>query len=91
MSSDIRSVTYDTGIAVTASDTANDPSGPFVGFYVGSVSGGTTVKVTTVRGDTLTLAGVQAGLVYPIGIRRVWSSTTTASSIIGLKAPNDVL
>lgn len=90
MSSDIRSITYDSGVAVTASDTTDDTNGPFAGFYVGSVSSGSTIKVTTIRGDALTLTGLLAGLLYPIAIRRVWSSVTTVSSVIGMRAVGDV-
>lgn len=91
MSSDIRSISYDSGVAVTQSDATNDTNGPFAGFYVGSVSGGSTIKVTTLRGDNLTLTGLLAGIIYPIEILRVWSSTTTVSSVIGLRSCGNVL
>lgn len=77
-------VTYEGGASVTPSDTTADPAGPFAGFYVGSTSAGAVVKLQTIRGDTLTLSGVLPGVIYPIAISRIWNSTTTATSIIGL-------
>ena len=42
------------------------------------------VKVTTAGGNTVTLAGVAAGTILPVRVTRVWSSGTTADSIVAL-------
>lgn len=39
------------------------------------------IKVTTVGGDTLLLTNIQAGEVIPAKVKRVWSTTTTATNI----------
>lgn len=83
MSSNIMAITYEDAIAVTASDTVADPSGPFAGFYVG-VAG--TVKLTTVRGTAATFLNCQAGVVYTVACSRIWSSVTTATNILGMVA-----
>jgi hypothetical protein len=51
------------------------------GIYVGS-SG--ALKVTTVRGDEITFTNLAAGIIHPIRVARVWSTGTTASSIVGV-------
>jgi len=81
--SNIQAITYEGGAAVTVSDTFADPAGPFAGFFVG-VAG--AVVIQTIRGDKLTLAACNAGVVYTIAITRVWSTGTNASSIVGLIA-----
>jgi hypothetical protein len=45
---------------------------------------GGTIKVTTANGDTATFVGVLAGTVLPVQVIRVWSSVTTATSLIGI-------
>jgi len=52
--------------------------------YVGSISGGTSVKVTTAQGDEVTFAGVVAGSALPVQVIRVWSTGTTASSLLAI-------
>lgn len=42
------------------------------------------VKVNTSLGDTATFVGVSAGSVLPIRCTRLWSTGTTAGSILGL-------
>ncbi len=80
----ILSITYDGGVAVTASDGTNDPAGPFAGFHTGS---GGTIKVSPLQGSALTLTNVPAGVIYSLAIQRVWSTGTTATGVIGLYAP----
>ena len=86
MSSDIKAVTYESAIAVTASDTTDDPNGPFAGLYVGGQTGAQTLKVTTLRGTTVTFASPALGTVIPIAVRRVWSTGTTVTNVLGLLA-----
>jgi hypothetical protein len=47
--------------------------------YVG-VAG--SVKVTTAQGDDTTFVGLQAGQVIPVQVIRVWSTGTTATSLL---------
>ncbi len=63
--------------AVTPSDSAN-LSSPSV-IYVGV---GGNVKVTTFNNDAVTFVGVQPGTVIPVQVTRVWSTGTTATSIV---------
>jgi hypothetical protein len=81
MSSDIKAVTYEQAFAVTQSDTVADPSGPFAGLFTAA---GGTIKITTINGQTVTLNSVAAGIILPIAIQRVWSTTTNVSNLIGL-------
>lgn len=49
--------------------------------YVGS-SG--NVQITTVGGETVMLANINAGSLVPIRVSRVWSTGTTATNILAL-------
>lgn len=71
---------YDDAVAVTASDTTDDPAGPFAAIDTGS---GGTIKVRTLRGTDLTLVNRPAGVILPLAVKRVYSSVTTATSIMG--------
>jgi hypothetical protein len=80
---DIRSITYEGGAPVTASDATADPAGPFAGIFTGA---GGTIKLTTTRGQTLTFVSLPAGVILPVATNRVWATTTTATSVLGLVA-----
>ncbi len=54
-------------------------SGPSL--YVG---GAGDVKVTMVGGQTVTFVGVPAGTFMPIQVKRVWSTGTSATSIVAI-------
>jgi hypothetical protein len=82
--SDIRSVTFEDAVGVVQSDTADDPNGPFAGFYVG-VAG--DVRAVTVRGRIALLKGCKVGRKISLAIRRVLVTGTTAQQILGLVAP----
>ncbi len=82
--SDIRSVTYHGAYAVTESDTAADPKGPFSGLQATTAAG--LAKVTCLDGSVATIY-LPLGTT-PIAVSRVWSSVTAATGIVGLKAPN---
>lgn len=69
-------------LAVTPSNTVN-LTYPSV-IYVGSVSGGATVKVTTAQGDEVTFSGVVAGTCLPVQVIRVWATGTLASSLLAI-------
>lgn len=64
--------------AVTPDDD-NDLAAPCRALYIG---GAGDVKVTTLKGTTLTLAGVSG--VLPLGVQRVHSTGTTATNIVAL-------
>ena len=71
-------------VAVTQSDATNDPNGPFRGIAFG---GAGILKVTTMDGNDRTIpSGVlAAGQIHPLRVKRVWSATTTATDIWGVK------
>lgn len=48
------------------------------------VGGAGNLKVTMFGGDTIILVGVAAGTLIPIRVSRVHSTSTTATSIVGL-------
>jgi hypothetical protein len=79
--SDIAASAYDGAVAVTPSDTLNDPGGPFAGLYTGS---GGNIKITDPVGNSTVLAGTAAGVVLPIRCVRVWSTGTAATGVVGL-------
>jgi len=49
--------------------------------YIGTTG---TLKVTTVAGDDVTFTGVLSGSFFPVQVRKVWLTGTTASNIIAL-------
>jgi len=65
--------------AVTASDTVDDPNGPFTELVVGV---GGTLTVVTLGGSTVSYT-VVAGQRIQLRIRRVKSTGTSATGIIG--------
>lgn len=66
--------------AITPHDT-NVLTNTTRGIYVG-VTG--NVKVTMIGGETVTFAGLAAGVIHPIAAQIIWSAGTTATSIIGV-------
>jgi hypothetical protein len=81
--SNIMAIVFEGAVAVTKSDTTADPAGPFAGLYTGA---GGDIKVTTVRGQSVTLAGTAAGITIAIACTRVWSTGTTPTNVLGLQA-----
>lgn len=67
-------------IAVTPSDSA-DLSVFTRGIYVGT---GGDLVVTTVNGQTVTFKNLAGGMVHPICAKRIWSTNTTATDILGV-------
>lgn len=43
-----------------------------------------TVKVTTVGGDTVTVTGTPAGGKIPLAVRRIFTTGTSATGLVGL-------
>lgn len=66
--------------SVTPNDSA-DLSTHARGLWVG---GAGNVKIDTLDGTTVTVVGAAAGSVVPIGAKRVYSTDTTATSILAL-------
>ena len=81
--SNILSVTYEDALTVAKSDSVADPSGPFAGLLVTATG---SVKLTTIRGGTVTLSTTTVGQILPIATSRVWS-TGTSATVLGLVAP----
>ena len=69
---------YDGGAAVSLSDTT---AVAFDALYVGVVG---NVKVDMKNGAALTFVAVPAGTVLKVRVVKVYSTGTTASSIVGL-------
>lgn len=80
--SGILSRVYTGAKAVTVSDTVDDPKGPFAGLLV-TVTG--NVSFITQEGDTVSLTSVAANTELHVAVRRVRSSSTTAT-VVGLTA-----
>lgn len=66
--------------AITPNDGA-DLANTTRGIYVG---GSGNLKVTMVGGEQVTFTGLAAGIIHPIRAARVWSTGTTATSIVGV-------
>lgn len=72
-----------TGAAIpTLSDTLDDPEGGFRSIYVGT---GGNISVVFVDGSTATFLGVPGGSVLPVCVRRIRSTGTTATNLLGLR------
>lgn len=70
-----------TAVSITTSDTTDIRGGQLTrGIYVG---GGGNLSVEMDNG-TVVFVGVVAGAVYPIRVRRVNSTNTTATNLIAL-------
>lgn len=65
--------------AITPSNTVNltDPSIVYVGV-------GGNVRVLTAQGDDVTFVGIPAGAVVPVQVIRVYSTSTTATNLVGI-------
>lgn len=69
--------------AITPSDTDDLPNVATKGVRVGSVAGGTALKVVTAGGDTVTLT-VAAGDTVPLMIKQVFDTGTTATALVAM-------
>lgn len=68
-----------TAQSITPAD--SDLAVPVEALWVG---GAGNIKITTLDGSVATLSGVVAGSLLPIAVKRVWSTDTTATLIVGL-------
>ncbi len=66
-------------IAITPADT--DLVQPVRAIYVG---GSGNLKISDTGGGAVTFSNVPAGVILPVMARRIWSTGTTASNIVGL-------
>jgi hypothetical protein len=66
-------------VAITPSNTVN-LANPAV-IYVGSTG---NVRVLTAQGDDVTFVNVPAGAVLPVQVIRVYSTSTTATNLVGI-------
>lgn len=67
-------------VVVTPSD-STDLTYATRGLYVG---GAGNVKVTMLGGETVLFTALAAGVVHPLRVVRVWSTTTTATTIMAV-------
>lgn len=65
--------------SITPSNSANLANVSVV--YVG---GAGNVRVTTAQGDDVTFSGLLAGAIIPVQVLKVWATSTTATSLIGI-------
>jgi len=65
--------------AVTPAD--SNMATPARSLYIG---GGGNLRVTTTGGNDVTFSGVPGGTILPVSVARVWSTNTTATSILEL-------
>ncbi len=70
---------YNNAAAVTPSNTDLLPNSGML--YIGSVSGGTALKVVTKGGQTVTFTVVAVGLFEGLEVEQVFDTGTTASAI----------
>lgn len=73
-----RSVTWANADSVTVSDTTEIRA---TALWVG---GAGDMSVETAGGDTVTFVGIQAGSLVPIEVKKVRSTSTTATDILAL-------
>jgi hypothetical protein len=67
--------------AVVPSDAA-PLAAPARALYVGSAG---SLRVVMLAGQTVSFAGVQAGMVYPLRVTQVLATGTTAGGIVALR------
>jgi tetrahydromethanopterin S-methyltransferase subunit D len=68
--------------SITKSD-ADDLDIATRGLYIGTEGDG-TLKVTMVSGSVVTFVGIKSGAVYPFRVKKVFSTGTGVSNIIGI-------
>jgi len=67
--------------AVTPNDSTDLTISPARALYIG---GAGNISVDTAAGDTVTFSGVTAGMILPVSVKRVRSTSTTATLIVAL-------
>lgn len=74
-----KSVAY-TAQAITLDD-SNDLTYPVEAFMCGTNG---NLKISTVDGSVVTLYALMSGVIYPIAVKRFWSTGTSVSNVTGL-------
>ena len=64
--------------------TPHDTNDLTVGATAIFVGGSGNIKVDTSLGDTVTFTNLSSGSILPVRVKRVYSTDTTATSLIGL-------
>ena len=80
MSNITRLIPAESATAVTPSDST--VISPTRALYVGATG---DVKVDMADGTTVTYANLAAGIIHPLSVTRVYSTDTTATSIIAVR------
>lgn len=73
---------YKSGVAITPHDSTDILGGVVQGLYIG---GAGNVTVVWADGTTSLLTAVIVGQTYPVVIRRVNATGTTATALVGLR------
>lgn len=81
--SNIQAISYEDIVSVSPSDTVVQFGTKPAAAFMAAVGG--TITITTAR-NTKQQITINAGVIYPIAIKQVWSTGTAASSIVGLMA-----
>lgn len=71
-------------IAVTPSDTVDIPTTPAKPVRAVWIGGAGNLRVDTADGTDVTFTGCLAGSLIPISVTRVYSTSTTATSIVAV-------
>ena len=66
-------------VAITPAD--SDLSAQVRALYIGGIG---DIKITDPQGNAVTFVNVQTGSILPVMAKRVWSTGTTATNIVGL-------
>ncbi len=69
--------------AITPAD--SDLAYPYRSVYVGTGGADKNVKITGVDGSICVWKNVPTGFVIPVAVKRVWSTLTTASDLVGIR------
>jgi len=71
-------VPFENAVVPTQHD-SNNETNPFRGLFIGTAG---NVKFTTVGGQDVTIKAI-AGQILPFQMKRVWSTGTTATDLMG--------
>lgn len=85
MSSTVQAVTYDYAVAVTKSDTVDDPAGPFTGLYVSAAGNLVCDNYGGPQASNPITVVVVAGTYIRWPVKRI--RTTTSATVFGLVSP----
>ena len=84
--SNVAAATYDYAVAITESDTVDDPAGPFAGLYVSAAGNLVCDNLSGPQGSNQITVVVVAGTYIRWPIKRI--RTATSATVFGLVAGN---